>query len=186
MKRQRLLVVMAVLAVTSASVAPALANGGGAQRIPVAWETSDFVFTAGEQTESRQVLIGRGVVGEGDVVGHDFLTGTGSFTLEYEFNLVTGEGTGHGTIEIASANYADSGWAGTFDIHYSDIDFITLPPPFGTIGIAWNSMSKPVMRGYGVFEGMTLRGIDTVTKGVPGHVAEGEILVPPSATVPGP
>ncbi len=46
-------------------------------------------------------------------------------------------------------------------------------------------MNKRVMRGYGVFEGMTLRGIDTVTKGVSGHVAEGEILVPPSATVPG-
>ena len=184
MNRRRLIVLAAVLALISTTVSPAVAKNSGAERIPVAYESSGFVVFNFEQTESGQMLLGRVESGFG-VSGHDFLLGTGAVTLEFQFNQKTGKGTGHGTIEFASANYADSGWVGTFDIHYSDILFAEVPP-FGTLGVAWNSFNKQVLHGYGVFEGMKLRALDTVVKFVSGHMAQGEILVPPSATVPSP
>lgn len=119
--------------------------------------------------------MGRGIVTEFDVAGHDFLTGDGVATLEFQWNHVTIEGTGHGTTVIESSNYDDSGWVGSFDIKYSNMDFITLQS---------DSSSRHVLHGFGVFEGMTLQGIDTISRGDDVHVFEGVILVPPSATVP--
>ena len=145
------------------------------------YEASVGFFFGAEQTVSGQMVLGR-VGASFDVEGHPFLEGTGTTILEYQWNLTTGTGTGHGTIEFTSENYAESGWVGTFDIHYSDIDFFFVPG-VGWLGV-WNSFNKPVLHGYGVFDGMTLRALDTVTKGAGVHIAEGEILVPPSATLP--